>query len=419
MTAQPAFFGPWIVRAAFTMALCGWGLGFYGPPIFLHSVVQRTGWPLALGSVAVTLHFLFGALVVTQLPALHRRFGVGPVAVAGAMVATLGILGWSVAAAPWQLMGAALLSGAGWVTMGAVAVNAAIAPWYVRDRPVALAKAYNGASIGGVVFSPLWVWLIGRWGLTTAALLVGTATVAVMAGLSHRVLSRSPGQLGQQADGAAAAPGPVDAALEPAARPLRLLWRQRSFVTLALGMAAGLSAQIGLLAHLYGLLVPALGAQQSGWALGMATACAIVGRMAAAAVVVRGADRRAVAAAAYALQLGATLLLAVVDRQQTAWIVAGVALFGSGIGNATSLPPLIAQAEFHRAEVARVVAQIVAFAQACYAFAPACMGLVLAATLVPGGGIGAGSAPFFAVVAAVQALAMTCLLLGRRGASAR
>ena len=46
-------------------------------------------------------------------------------------------------------------------------------------------------------------------------------------------------------------------------------------------------------------------------------------------------------------------------------------LFGAGIGNTTSLPPLIAQVEFVTEDVARVIALIVAVAQGTYAFAPA------------------------------------------------
>lgn len=54
----------------------------------------------------------------------------------------------------------AACSGIGWVTLGATAVNTLIAPWYVKGRPKALGQAYNGASMGGVIFSPLWVFLI-------------------------------------------------------------------------------------------------------------------------------------------------------------------------------------------------------------------------------------------------------------------
>ena len=59
-----AFFGPRVVRAAFVIAVFGWGLGFYGPPVFLHAVIARTGWSLAFVSTCVTLHFLSGAVVM-------------------------------------------------------------------------------------------------------------------------------------------------------------------------------------------------------------------------------------------------------------------------------------------------------------------------------------------------------------------
>jgi len=415
--AAPAFFGPWVVRATFVMAMFGWGMGFYGPSIFLHDVVQRTGWPLTLVSGAVTLHYLVGAVVVTQLPALHKRLGIGPPALAGALLTALGVVGWSVASARWQLFASAMLSGAGWVTMGAVAVNAAIAPWYVQRRPMALAKAYNGASIGGVVFSPLWVLLMARWGFTVAAAVLGLLTVVVMLMLWMLVFRQTPQRLWQRPDGDAA--GAVAVSLSsPLARELpgRLLWRDRRFITLALGMAAGLFAQIGLLAHLFSVLVPALGAQAAGLTLGFATACAIGGRLLVARLMPAAADRRVVAALGYAVQLVGSLLLLASAGQHMVLILVGVALFGSGLGNATSLPPLIAQVEFVKADLARVVALIVALAQASYAFAPALLGWVLSATSAGAPQLAGNSAPFFLLVAAVQGLALLSFLAGRRGA---
>ena len=85
------------------------------------------------------------------------------------------------ASEPWQLFVAALLSGGGWVTMGAAAINAIISPWYSRARPLALGKAYNGASIGGVIFSPLWVALIALVGFAMASAIVGVVMIAVVA----------------------------------------------------------------------------------------------------------------------------------------------------------------------------------------------------------------------------------------------
>src|SRR6267142_3768928 len=74
-----------VVSAAFVLAVFGWGMGFYGPPIFLESVRATRGWPLALVSAAVTTHFLIGAAMVANLPALYRRFGLPAVTRAGAL----------------------------------------------------------------------------------------------------------------------------------------------------------------------------------------------------------------------------------------------------------------------------------------------------------------------------------------------
>src|SRR6478609_6713940 len=113
-TAQP-FFGWKVLAATFVLAIFGWGVGFYGPPVFLHAVVQRTGWSVALVSGAVTLHFLSGTIVVANLPRLYRRVGVPQATLGGAVLLALGVAGWSQAQAPWQLYAASVLSGMGWV----------------------------------------------------------------------------------------------------------------------------------------------------------------------------------------------------------------------------------------------------------------------------------------------------------------
>jgi hypothetical protein len=98
------------------------------------------------------------------------------------------------------------------------------------------------------------------------------------------------------------------------------------------------------------------------------------------------------------------------------WIllIIGVLLFGAGIGNATSLPPLIAQVEFVRDDVPRAVALIVAIGQGTYAFAPAAFGLIR--ELAPHATQSApGAAPvLFAVAALIQGLAICMFLAGRR-----
>ena len=417
-TAQPAaFFGWRVVGGVFVVAAFGWGLGFYGPPIYLQAVREARGWPLALVSAAVTVHFLIGAVVVANLPALYGRFGVVRVTKAGAVALGLGVGGWALAEAPWQLFAATMLSGAGWVAMGAAAVNALIAPWFVRTRPVALAMAYNGASVGGIVFSPLWVAAIGGVGFPLAALGVGVVMVATVWVLSDTLFAKTPASLGQLPDGDQA--GGVASVVTAAwARPLpgKAWWRDRHFATLAAGMALGLFAQIGLIAHLFSLLVPVLGRQWAGLLMGAATAAAIGGRTLVGWLMPVGADRRLVACASYGVQIAGSVCLLLAAGANVPLVVVGVLLFGAGIGNATSLPPLIAQVEFVKEDVARVVPLIVAIGQGTYAFAPAAFGLLRAwspDTTVAGG---TEAAPLvFLAAMAVQGFAVAALLVGRRG----
>ncbi|MBX4864207.1 hypothetical protein G9X64_03590 [Rhizobium sophorae] len=70
ISATPGFFGWRVVTAAFTVAVFGWGTGFYGPPVYLEVVHQSRGWPIALISGAVTLHFLVGLALIPNLPKL-------------------------------------------------------------------------------------------------------------------------------------------------------------------------------------------------------------------------------------------------------------------------------------------------------------------------------------------------------------
>ena len=406
--ASPApFFGRRVVAAAFVLAVFGWGLGFYGPPVYLQSVREARDWSVVLVSSAVTLHFLVGAIVVANLPTLYRRFGLPSVTKTGAVLLAFGVLGWALAREPWQLLLATFLSGAGWVAMGAAAVNAIVAPWYALRRPAALSMAYNGASIGGVVFSPLWVAAIAAWGFPIAAAVVGAVMVATVWFLADHVFAHTPQSLGQVQDGEILTPSagttvPVERGL-----PGGSLWRDRRFLTLAAAMALGLFAQIGLIAHLFSLLVPVFGGPVAGILMGLATAAAIAGRTLVGWLMPQGSDRRLVACASHLVQIAGSVALLFAAGTDVVLLVAGVLLFGAGIGNTTSLPPLIAQVEFSKADAQRVVPLIVAIGQGAYAFAPAVFGGLR--TLSPAEGM-----PVFVAAALVQAAAIALFLLGRR-----
>ncbi|WP_339492107.1 MULTISPECIES: MFS transporter [unclassified Pseudomonas] len=368
------FFGKTVLACTFILAIIGWGIGFYGPPIYMQAVMERTGWPIAQVSAAVTLHFLSGTLVIANLPRLYARFGIPTITLLGSIVLGIGVNIWAQANQLGGLYAGAVCSGIGWVTLGAAAVNTLIAPWYIKERPKALGKAYNGASLGGVIFAPLWVLLIERFGFATAALVISVVAVLLIGVLAFLVFNKTPQSLGQHPDNAGQPePLPISAMQWTAMQTLR----SANFRTLTAGMSLGLFAQIGLIAHLYSILVGRMGAHDASFAMGLATASAMGGRYVAARLMIQGMNRRQLACLGYAIQMLGTLTLLGLDLHPTmAWMA--VVLIGSGIGNATSLPPLIAQNEFSREQTARVIALMVAISQASYAFAPAFFGLVRA-----------------------------------------
>jgi hypothetical protein len=212
-----------------------------------------------------------------------------------------------------------------------------------------------------------------------AAICIGVVMVSIIAVLALSVLGRTPDSMGLAPDGDDITPHNTAIAVSSPS-PVTSLWHDRAFLTLALGMALGLFAQIGVIEHLFSLLVPAMGAQGAGLAAGLATASAIAGRVLVGWLMPAGADRRIVGAMNYGVQIVGFGMLLAAGGTNIPLLLLGVMLFGVGIGNATSMPPLIAQAEFARADVVRVVALVTAVSQASYAFAPAVFGMIRGAT---------------------------------------
>jgi len=396
------FFGWRVVAAAFVFAVFAWGVAFYGPSVFLHALHQARGWPVSLISAAITAHFLVGAALVAYLDDAHRRFGIVATTRAGVVALAAGTVSWSLAEAPWQLFAAAVLTAAGWAATSGAAINAMVAPWFRRRRGFALSLAYNGASIGGVLFIPLWVALIAQWGFPNAAAAVAVATLAVLWPLAGVYLRPTPALLGLAPDGDALAANGVSSATmrEPASR--RALLRDRRFVTLASAFAIGLFAQVGLIAHLLTLLVPTLGEQGAAGAVSLTTACAVIGRLLLGAIIDR-LDRRIAAAANFAVQACGFLLLSGAGAEA---VLIGCVLFGLGLGNLVSLPPLIVESEFDAADAGRVVALAIAVNQASFSFAPGVFGALHDLA-------GSYAAPL-ALAVMLQTTAAILVLVGRR-----
>jgi MFS family permease len=402
VTTRTPYFGWRVVWAAFTIAIFAWGIGFYGPGIFLEALQDRHGWSISLISAAITTHFLLGALLVARFPAVEARLGIMRVVLLGAGLTAIGLIGWSSATQPWQIFAAAAFSGAGWALTSGASINAMVSRWFDGRRPAAIALAFNGASMGGVIFAPLWALLIHHWGFPLAGGVIAGATLLVMAALALLMLRHTPQSLGQTPD--PPAPRAAGALLASSLPPGRAIWREPRFLRLCVGFSLGAAALVGLLAHLFSLLSPTLGTFGAGLALSLITISAVIGRTALGYALPVGADRRRAGAWNFALQTLGTLILLMALDVSASWLLFGCVVVGLTVGNMLSLPPMIAQSEFTRADVGRVVALVTAVNQATYALTPGGFGLLRDFT-------GSGAA---VLVAAALLQAISAVILFRR-----
>lgn len=396
------FFGWKVVATAFAVAVFGWAFGFYIPSVLLHLLNERHGWSLSLISAAMSWHYLLSAALIVFSAEIHHRFGLWRVTTVGAALLALGAVGWASADEAWQLFVAAIPSGAGWAATSAAAVNAMVMPWFRAKRAAALSLAFNGASVGGVVMVPLFIWLEQAIGLIPAMALLGGVGAAVIGGLAIAYLRPTPESLGVLPDGAVAPVGASPPDVAGAPLPRSRLLRDPRFVTLTFGFALGLFAQVGLISHLVTLLAASVVTATAGLMVSAMTIMAVIGRT-VLGFTIGGADPRLLTAANLLLQVVGVALLA--SFTHPAMLLAGCILFGLGVGNLVSLLPLVVHAEFEPVDASRVVALATAVNQATFSFAPGLLGFLRDA--------GGDYVWPLMLVAALQIVAAAALITGR------
>jgi MFS family permease len=360
-----------VVLAAFFVGMFGFGLGFYGPGIYLVALKARHGWSTEELSLAITAYYVLGAtLLFLIVGAAFERWGPRAVVTVGVLALAAGAVLLSTITEPWQVYAAFAVMSLGWATTSGAAINIIVAPWFERRRGLALSWAMNGATAGGVVIAPLLVLSIARFGFAAAMQIAAAVALAVLLPIAALVLrprrpdEHEPAGLGSGANEAARATRSPDGAGE---FDFAAVFRSGAFLTISIPFALALTAQVGFLTHQVSFLSPAIGTIAAGWAVGLTTFAAVVGRIATGLIVDRF-DRRTISAANFAVQaLGLALLVTATNAPP---LYFGCVLFGVGLGNASSLPGLIVQQEFPKQHFARVISIVVAINQFSFAFGP-------------------------------------------------
>jgi len=362
------FHGWWIVFCCFTIAVYGWGFGFYGFALYLVSLQKARGWTPATISSAITFYYVCGAFLVMQVGDVIQKRGARPVVLIGSGLMGLGVLGLTVLHELWQLYLTVLVMIPGWAAMGGGAINTIIAQWFTRRRGLAASLALNGATCAGLIFAPAFAWAIDALGFPRAciaAVIVMLLTLWPLAAFTLRPKRPDEHDIGDEASAIA----------EPAGEPMsrRALLRQPRYLTMVGAFSLGLLAQISFIAHQVAFLEPTLGLKAAGIAVSITAFAALVGRI-SVGMIIDKVDRRGASSAVISVQVVSMIVL--LSSSSEAGLYVGCILFGFGVGNLITLPGLIVQQEFPRRDFARAVSLNVAITQLVAAIGPTLIGLL-------------------------------------------
>lgn len=375
---RPALYHGWlVVAAAFLIAFFGFGLGFYGPGVYLLGLSVRRGWSVGALVPAITAYYAFGAtLLFFWVGPLFDRCGARRVVTSGVAAMAAGLVLLTVTTQPWQVYAAFAIMAIGWATMSGAAINIIVAPWFDKRRGLAVSWSLNGANAGGILVVPLLTLLTARLGFAAALQAAALAMVAVL--IPIVVLVLRPQKVGErdradrddESSANFAVPKVASLTLWPVMRSAR-------FLTLSVPFALALMAQVGLLTHQLAYLSPLLGTLAAGWTVSLTAFAAVTGRT-ITGLFVDKLDRRMTACGNFLMQAAGVAVLA--TARTAPMLYAGCFIFGLGVGNATSLPGLIVHQEFPSHLFSRVVSFAVAVNQFTFAFGPSLLGYLRQAT---------------------------------------
>ncbi len=401
---MPFYRGWAVVAACGVIATFSWGLGFYGLGVYLHALTRIHGWSAGLISLAVTAYYAVSAGCIVVVGGLMDRHGPRGVLAYGVVTMAVAVAALGQVSAPWQLFAVYLVMATAWACLSLTGISSTVVPWFGRRQGLAMTWALTGASVGGMVLVPLLVALVQRRGFAFATAAAGLAMLAIGLPLVLLVIRGRPAahevavelaRDGRAAAASAEAPGQRTWSRQEALRA-PLLW------TLIAPFVLAFAAQVGFLVHQISVLEPHMGEGRAALVVSGTTVAALLGRIALGALSDR-VDLRKLSAVNVGAQ--GLALAAMAAWPSPASLVAGSLVFGLGVGNLITLPPLLARAEFGQRSFGTVFGLVAAATQCGVAIGPGLMGVLRDAL---------GSyQPVLWCLAALEAFAVAAVLWGR------
>ncbi len=372
---MPLYRGWSVVVACGIIATFSWGLGFYGLGVYLHALNRLHGWSAGLISVAVTVYYAVSAGGIVLVGGFIDRHGPRGVLTYGVVSMAAAVAALGLITTPWQLFAVYLVLATSWSCLSLTGISSTILPWFGRRQGLAMTLALTGASVGGMVLVPVLVTLVQHRGFQFATTVAGVATLVIGLPLVLLVIRGRPSThevaIELERHGAT---GPGDEGTRQSRVWTRhdvlrvpLLW------TLMVPFTLSLAAQVAFIVHQISLLEPYLGESRAALTVSATTVAALLGRIALGVLSDR-VDLRNLSAFNIGAQ-GVALAAMAMWPSPAVFVVASL-VFGLGVGNLITLPPLLAREEFGQRSFGIVFGLVAATAQVGVALGPGLMGLL-------------------------------------------
>lgn len=366
----PMFYGWWIVFGCLLVAVVGWSLTVFGMGVYIHVLAERPGFSISLISTAVTVSYLVNAVFLINVGTATARFGPKPVIGAGAVILGITVPALAFCQEAWQVFLVFAAMGLGRACLSPTSISTTLAPWFERHQGRAVSMALLGASIGGMIGTPLMLGGIAAFGEQTTLILTGASSLLIVLPVVFFVLKRTPQEMGLLPDGEPSSGITVRA---------EALWSRRGamatrhFNSQLISFALSLMVQIGFLSHHVSLVAPTLGDHGASIAVSAAAMAAFVGRIALA----RFADRVDLRwTTCGVLIVAAASLAAMAVTSSPAGLMITSVCYGLTIGNLTTLSPIIARREFGAASFGAVFGVAASAIAVASAFGPGLFGIL-------------------------------------------
>lgn len=391
------YYGWKIVAALLVILTFASGLSFYNHSIYLNALATQSGFSVSSASLAVSVFFLSSGIAGLLVGRMIQRVDTRISFTLGALLCCIALTALAHVQAMWQLVIVYMVFGSGFACSALLPATTLITRWFRNRRAMALSIASTGLSLGGVVITPLSAYLVESFGFSTAAPIMGVMYLVGVIPVAWIWLRPEPATMGLLIDGRKdmaslaaemeeqagnnddLATVTVQADVHVAEQGVNFAQARRMWLFWGICFAYVflMLAQVGGIAHQYGLAREILSESQTALAVAILPVASIIGRLIGGWLVEQMSIRR-FAIIVMIMQASALLLLSGGFNYLS--LCAGLFLFGSSVGNLLMLQPLLLAEAFGVQDYARIFSVSNLMSSWGTAAGPALMGIVYASS---------------------------------------